>query len=71
MAIAAAHSGPAGGAAVAGVALVAELPPGLSLATRDTAGVALRASHPQAARERVKLLTGEATAYDRRRPGFV
>lgn len=57
--------------AVAGVALVAELPPGLSLATRYTAGVALRAPHPQAARELVKLLAGEATADHRRRAGFV
>lgn len=71
VAIAPALSGPAGGAAVAGVALVAELPPGLSLATRYTAGVALRAPHPQAARELVKLLAGEATADHRRRAGFV
>ncbi|HEV2556196.1 MAG TPA: substrate-binding domain-containing protein [Bosea sp. (in: a-proteobacteria)] len=57
--------------AVAGVALVAELPPGLSLATRYTAAVVARASHPAQARELVKLLTGEATADQRRRAGFV
>ncbi len=71
VAIAPAHPGSADGAAIAGVVLVAELPPGLSLATRCTAGVALRAPHPQAARELVKLLAGEATADDRRRAGFV
>ncbi|WP_376987787.1 molybdate ABC transporter substrate-binding protein [Bosea sp. R86505] len=57
--------------AVAGVALVAELPPGLSLATRYTAGVVARATHPAQARELVKLLTGDATADQRRRAGFV
>jgi hypothetical protein len=57
--------------AVSGVALVAELPPGLSLATRYTAGVVARATHPAQARELVKLLTGEATADQRQRAGFV
>ncbi|MDP3254582.1 MAG: substrate-binding domain-containing protein [Bosea sp. (in: a-proteobacteria)] len=57
--------------AVAGVALVAELPPGLSLATRYTAGVTTRASKSVPAQDLVKLLTSDATADHRRRTGFV